>query len=321
MSDGIQNIIHCNNSCRRKMLKRPIKAPKTYKQVQEELSAARKLIHPSKGAEDVASERSPILVDRSLVVPESAEVIPMLCLGKMIYTLADLRRVAKSFALDEGGQIREESLAHKLLFGNYNVDEYRKKQWKDEEEPGVALGAKAFEDIIKGHAVLNSACGDPTIVRALDLLKGSDSQSNSAGPIPSSFLNNFDAEFNSHELVYGITASQPNGEKRDGRISVVFRGSVELNDWLHNITIPFEEIRIRIDKKKAWLIEGANFTKIRIHPKIALKLEEKLNGNPIQVHRGFLSKYQLDLAAINDSFELSFSNNAFAFLPALRLLV
>ena len=87
-------------------------------------------------------------------------------------------------------------------------------------------------------------------------------------------MNNFDAAHNTNELVYAMTAMIPPGNiagppqdpntREPSQVSVVFRGSSTLNDWLHNVHNLSARLNIRIGDEatntleKAWrLVESA----------------------------------------------------------------
>jgi hypothetical protein len=224
----------------------------------------------------------------------------MLYLGSLIYTLANLKHVANKFGLRTTEDLEPYMKGEKLPFDYYDIKDNTKKfevgevkKFEVGEVPGQPMNASAVENMITGVEEFNQACGERLTVRGLEAMKQfGDTKSDRLDPKkPFAALNNFDAEVNSRELVYGITVSK--AMNKIGRITVTFRGSVEPNDWLHNITIPFEEIRLRINEKDgmAWLVEGSQFTLIQIDIDIAKDLEVILQGRPIRVHRGFLSKY------------------------------
>jgi hypothetical protein len=111
------------------------------------------------------------------------------------------------------------------------------------------------------------------------------------------FINNFDAAHDGLELVYAITAlvPEPKSKKQLCQISVVFCGSVTLNDWLHNAQFIPVELSIRLgekSKKMAWLVEGSTFQTIDINPVLAKKLLKNVDSKPppkIFVHYGFFN--------------------------------
>jgi hypothetical protein len=250
------------------------KPEETYTKVKADLEAT------VEAAKAEATERMPLKDQKLSELEETTK--SMLFLGSLIYTLAKLAHVAKQFGLREA--LPDE--AKELLFGNYNIKETKLKVG-DELLP---VSASTVEKMIEAVEQFNQACGFKIDVLGLMSLRKRFGESHRVDSGQFAFLNNFDAEFNSRELVYGITVSKASNSQ--GRITVAFRGSVELNDWLHNITIPFEVINLRIDEKsrKAWLIEGAHFTSIQIDVKIARDLKVLLGEEPIRVHKGFLSK-------------------------------
>jgi hypothetical protein len=226
-------------------------------------------------------------------------ILSMLFLGSMIYTLGDLGHVAEKFGLQEQDLKYLSKDFKELLFSNYDIS---KVKFDADEVPGQPISASIVEKMIERVEEFNQACGSELTVRGFEQFRwqfGDTSLESYSPTKPFAFLNNFDAEFHNHELVYGITVSKGR-EKMQGRIEVTFRGSVELSDWLHNITIPFEEIRLRITGDKAFLIEGAHFTRIQIDVDIALDLKELLGDEPIRVHRGFLSKYAYSDCVFNE---------------------
>eukprot|EP00978_Attheya_sp_CCMP212_P048641 scaffold553883_cov122-Attheya_sp.AAC.2 len=161
----------------------------------------------------------------------------------------------------------------KLLVDTVNVPESR---WKDNK--GEQIKADEIEQLIETSDELNETFGDNLTARGIAAIQKLD---------PDAYLANFDDQFKDSELVYGIAVN-----RRVKRVTVVFRGSVELNDWLHNITLAFEEIKFKerilegTTKSEYGLIESATYKFIEIDDYISYK---ELQKQKIQVHKGFLS--------------------------------
>jgi hypothetical protein len=162
---------------------------------------------------------------------------------------------------------------------------------KDHEVHAHELSVQSLEDLIEKLIEFNEARGDELTVRTMHVLNSVCKNNYRA------FINNFDAAHDGLELVYAITALVPEPKSKNQlcQISVVFRGSVTLNDWLHNAQFIPVELSIRLgekSKKMAWLVEGSTFQTIDINPVLAKKLLKNVDGKPppkMFVHHGFLN--------------------------------
>ena len=111
------------------------------------------------------------------------------------------------------------------------------------------------------------------------------------------FLATLDAEFDRSELVYAITATIPKRENPKMKnfpssIAIVFRGSVTLTDWIHNIRFPLQKLRVVISKDgtRAWLTHDNPDNHIfEMDVDLAKQILEGLGSHPIKVHKGFLN--------------------------------
>lgn len=216
----------------------------------------------------------------------------MLNLCSLIYTVAEIRRIAREYNLKDDIQENSEAEVYQLMAGEYNFIGTDGKSTVTEQSgqvPANPLNSSLIEEVIERFPELDREFGSELTVGSIQRLKAI--MEDEKGGKRQAFLNNLDASNNRHELVYGITALSVPRNVGSSQISVVFRGSVEPNDWWHNIQFPLIPVRVRLSKTQpsvAWLVEGLNYNKIQVDRKLAEDLQEALGDTPIRVHKGFL---------------------------------
>lgn len=225
------------------------------------------------------------------LIPQN-DIHVMLALCSLIYTLAEFSQIAREHQLlkdlcdRNGEQFPESANKHELLMGKYG---FISSNENDGQVPANPISPKELKDLIDSFLVLKQACQSKLTTDAIDMLIGFNDQSEDH----QLFLNNFDAVNKDMELVYGITAMKvPKRSPHPCSIAVVFRGSVEANDWNHNVRFKMAKLRIRLSgiHNEAWLVENTTSTgtAIPMDRDLAEHLYEILGTDSIFVHRGFL---------------------------------
>ena len=124
-----------------------------------------------------------------------------------------------------------------MLVGDYNFVG-RNQIASDGDVPAHHLSIAVRENILEEDCNGSVEFTDELTYCCMQMLKKATKKYNA-------FVNNFDAAHNTNELVYAMTAMIPPGNiagppqdpntREPSQVSVVFRGSSTLNDWLHNV--------------------------------------------------------------------------------------
>jgi len=224
------------------------------------------------------------------------DVIIALFLSQFIYYIGEVRYETKKMGFGDGGEERGE-LLETLLHGElFEQTEDKGKSFaklmrgklclKDSDRDGIidvpAINMKHLEHLLahpKFKAVSKS-CACMVSVLAIHMFKYSKL-----------YLYKFDAHSDNDSLVHAIAAKEHHDNPDITDLFLIFRGSVTLNDWLHNLRSPLIDVNLRADEKtqKYFLVEQNSYKKIRIEKELHDLLADAIGDTPIRVHEGFLA--------------------------------